>query len=90
MQDNESALAVDEEASGAQSSAYLPDLPFFPVATYENIADSIGVWWFEADFSQSTYGRNSSVQSRACSLIAILTAAGIERECVEASRDNSI
>lgn len=62
---------------------HLPELPFFPSAVYERHGDAIGLWWFEADFSQSTYGRHSSGQSRACTLITILNAAGIHRENIQ-------
>lgn len=72
-----------EEAICAQASLdhyHLPDLPFYPTAVYESLGNAIGLWWFEADFSQSTYGRHSSGQSRACTLIAILNAAGMHRD----------
>lgn len=64
-------LAVDYDPA--------PTLPFFPTSVYELLGSVVSVWWFELDFSQSTYGQHSSCHSNACTLIAVLTASCLAR-----------
>lgn len=58
------------------------ELPFFPTAIYERMQTvPVSVWWFEPEFSQSAYGRHhdSGCHSNACTIITLLTAAGLAR-----------
>lgn len=54
------------------------EIPFFPNSVFNKIGNGISMWWFEPEFSQSTFGRTiSSCHSNACTLITVLTAAAI-------------
>lgn len=58
------------------------ELPFFPTYDYE-LQNSLSIWWFEREFSQIAYGRNSKSENQSCILIALLMAAKCCRNSVQ-------
>lgn len=57
------------------------DIPFFPTSIYEQSVNGVSMWWFEEEFTQTSFGKTATPCHRnACTLITILTAAAIARK----------